>query len=129
MPKVTMTDAAVRRYKAGKNRVDYFDNAIPGFALRVSPATPRTPTGFRSWVLFYRMAGKQKRLTLGNYPETSLAEAREKAVLARRKVAANEDPASSRRPHAARPETVAAVVDLFMSRYMEHGGRAHSPRY
>ena len=131
MPKVTLTDAAVRRYKAGETRVDYFDNAIPGFALRVSPATPRTPAGFRSWVLFYRMAGQQKRLTLGNYPETSLAEAREKAVLARRKVAANEDPTTtSRRAHtAAAPETVADVVDLFMRRYMEHGRRSHSPRY
>jgi integrase len=130
MPKVTMTDAAVRRYKAGKTRVDYFDNAIPGFALRVSPATQRSPAGFRSWVLFYRMAGKQRRLTLGSYPETSLAEAREKAVLARRKVAANEDPTAFRRPlAAAASETVADVVDLFMRRYMEHGGRAHSPRY
>lgn len=35
------------------------------------------PTGTKTWVYAYRFAGKQKKLTLGNYPQLSLKKARE----------------------------------------------------
>src|SRR5262245_55980694 len=43
-------------------QVDYFDKGFPGLALRVSYG------GGKSWVFFYRIAGKLRRMTLGTFP-------------------------------------------------------------
>ena len=63
MPTVVLTDVALRRLKAPPGqRVDYFDAAFPGLALRVTGAADRRPER-RHWTLFYRFGGKQRRLT------------------------------------------------------------------
>jgi hypothetical protein len=36
------------------------------------------PTGTKSWIVRYRFNGKQKEITIGQYPELSLSDAREK---------------------------------------------------
>lgn len=51
------------------------------------------PTGGKLWRLKYRIDGKEKKLALGTYPETSLAEARVGRDDARRLLAAGLDPA------------------------------------
>ncbi len=56
-----------------------------------------TPNGSRLWRLAYRFGGRQKLLALGRYPEVTLAEARAKALEARRLLAAGRDPAAVRR--------------------------------
>ncbi len=43
-----------------------------------------TRSGFKSWRMKYRFAGKEKRLTFGAYPEVSLEEARARRDRARR---------------------------------------------
>ncbi|MFA7554321.1 MAG: integrase family protein [Spongiibacteraceae bacterium] len=48
--------------------------------------------GSKYWRQKYRIAGKEKLLALGVYPETSLAEAREQRDLARKKIAEGIDP-------------------------------------
>ena len=50
-----------------------------------------TPTGGKWWRLKYRFDGKEKLLSLGTYPEVSLASARERRDLAR-KLLANDPP-------------------------------------
>lgn len=37
-----------------------------------------TPSGGKVWRIKYRIGGKEKRLSLGTFPDTSLAQAREK---------------------------------------------------
>ena len=59
---------------ATKHQHTYFDDSFKGFGLRVSVG------GTKSFVLMY---GKKRQLiTLGRYPELSLAEARNKAIKA-----------------------------------------------
>ena len=49
MPKVRLTAKTVENAKApASGQVEYFDEALPGFALRV------THKGKKSWVIFYR---------------------------------------------------------------------------
>jgi integrase len=133
MPTVKLTDAAVQRLKApAGGRVDYFDATLPGFGLRVSGPTPTTPEGRRTWTLFYRHGGKQRRLSLDPpYPALGLAEARKKAGDALARLAEGKDPADDKaqaKAAAARaPDTVANVVDLFIRRGLEAKKRA--PRY
>jgi len=52
--------------------------------------------GTAAWTLRYRLAGKQKELTLGRYPELSLSEARQMAAEARQRVAGGWDVAAEK---------------------------------
>lgn len=56
-----------------------------------------TPQGGRYWRLKYRHAGKEKRLALGVYPQTTLAKAREQREDARRLISEGIDPSAARR--------------------------------
>ena len=62
-----------------------------GLYLELSPA------GGRWWRLKYRIAGVEKRISLGTYPETSLKAAREKIEEARALVAQGIDPSQARK--------------------------------
>jgi hypothetical protein len=60
MPTIRLTQAAVERVRPPTSgRVEYNDKHLPGFMLRV------TDTGAKSWACFYRIKGKNRRLTLG----------------------------------------------------------------
>jgi integrase len=117
MAKTKLTAPFVDRAKAPKSgRVEYFDTLLPGFALRV------TDKGTKSWVVFYRIDGKQVRRTLGKYPALDLAKARQAAresleLAAKgtdaRAVARERKTAASR----ARRNTVAVVVEQFIERH------------
>ena len=50
------------------------------------------PNGGKHWRYKYRFAGKEKLLALGTYPDTSLAEARDRHAQARKVLAAGNDP-------------------------------------
>ena len=132
MPTVKLTDAAVQRLKAPPGgRVDYFDAAYPGLALRVTGSADQRPER-RTWTLFYRFGGKQRRLTFEpGYPALGLADARDAANKAKLKIQAGTDPGAAKaeaKAEAARaPDTIANVVELFIKRSLEAKGRA--PRY
>jgi hypothetical protein len=55
------------------------------------------PNGSKLWYCKFRIQGIEKRLSLGAWPEVSLAEAREKRDDARRQIRAGEDPLHSRK--------------------------------
>lgn len=55
------------------------------------------PNGAKYWRLKYRFGGKEKRLAVGVYPETSLQFARDKRYQARKLLDAGIDPAQARR--------------------------------
>jgi integrase len=132
MPAIKLTDAAVQRLKAPPGgRVDYFDAAFPGLSLRVTGSVDQRPER-RTWTLFYRIGGRQRRLTFEpGYPALSLAEARAAATQAQLQIKAGLDPAevkaTLRKSVARPPDTVAAVVESFIRLDLERRKRA--PRY
>ncbi|HCC54224.1 MAG TPA: integrase [Desulfobulbaceae bacterium] len=67
---VPLTDTKIRTIKPTENPQKLFDGG--GLFLLV------TPTGGKLWRLKYRFGGIEKLLSLGTYPQTSLAEARQK---------------------------------------------------
>lgn len=128
MPTLRLTDAAVRRIKtpADGQRVEYWDTQTRGLGLRVSSS------GTRSWVMILRVlrggAWVQQRLTLGRYPGTSLAQAREKTREAKALAKEGEDPgAGLRETKATKIEdsrnTFEAVRDEFLSKYRGRNNR------
>lgn len=74
MPTIALTDRFCSTAKALGVQTDYFDEQVAGLAFRV------TNRGNRSWCFHYRSPrdGKRARATIGTYPATSLAMARER---------------------------------------------------
>jgi integrase len=101
-----LTDAAVRNTKPRSDR--YEISEASGLALRVAPK------GTKSWGWRYRFEGKQKRLTLGTYPQMTLSQARAALALAQDKLARQIDPADDRPAH----DTVADLVELYRKRHL-----------
>ena len=60
-----------------------------------------SPSGGRWWRFKYRINGKEKRLSLGVYPDVSLKAARDRLDEVRRQLAAGVDPAEGRKGSAA----------------------------
>jgi integrase len=79
-----LTDTTLRAIKPTDNLQKFFDGG--GLFLGVSPS------GTKSWRLKFRFAGKEKLLTLGQYPVVSLKEARERAMEAKKILSAGKDP-------------------------------------
>ena len=78
--RIKFIDRTVAALKPGAKRVDYWDESLPGFGLRLSPAGRRSPFGRKTWIVSYRRSsGSPTRLKLGTYPAVSLCDARLKA--------------------------------------------------
>ena len=67
-----------------------FDTEIRGLAARVQSS------GARAFTLDYRFAGRQRRMTIGRWPEWSVTAARERAKELRRMIDQGEDPLSKK---------------------------------
>jgi integrase len=84
-----LTDKAIKNAKPGKKRVRLFDER--GMYLEIAPA------GGKWWRLKYRFDGKEKRLSLGVYPEVGLKAARDRRDAARKLLSDGVDPAENKR--------------------------------
>jgi integrase len=84
-----LTNTALRAAKPRAKAFKLFDAG--GLYLEVSPA------GGKWWRWKYRYGGKEKRLSLGVYPDVTLKSAREKRDTARRHLAAGIDPGQVRK--------------------------------
>jgi integrase len=128
VPTIKFTAAAVERLKAEPGaRVDYFDAALPGLSLRVTGPKGTRSGVAKTWSVLYRVAGQPKlrRLTIGSTELYSLAEAREKALEAIKAAGGGRDPAAEKREERAkRPDTVEAVVEDFVEKYLKKKDRA-----
>lgn len=87
-----LTKATVRTAaRPLKDQVFFRDDECTGFALRV------LYTGAKTFVWEGRIKGRNRRITIGQYPDISVAAARAKAEEIRGAVAKGEDPADERR--------------------------------
>lgn len=89
------------------------------------------PSGSRLWFLKYRVAGSEKRLGLGSYPEVSLADARKARDEARAAIAAGRDPLHDRKMgrierRIGAGHTFQSVAEDFIATKLEASGKAES---
>ncbi|GAA4647613.1 site-specific integrase [Pontixanthobacter gangjinensis] len=94
---------------AAGNRIVY-DSKLSGFGLRV------TAKGVRSFVLNYRVKGRERRITIGQYPAWTVLAARKQAEQLRRSVDLGLDPLEERVAERSAP----TVRDLFDRYAKEH---------
>ncbi|WP_406624129.1 tyrosine-type recombinase/integrase [Acidovorax sp. SDU_ACID1] len=95
-----LTDTAIRRALPGPKTQKLTDGQ--GMYLEVAPS------GGKWWRLKYRLAGVEKRLSLGTYPETSLKAAREKRDAARALIVQGIDPSDARKASKAQAQVTEA---------------------
>ena len=86
---MSLNDVAIRAAKPGPKPVKLSDER--GLFLLVQPS------GGKLWRLKYRFAGKEKKLSLGRYPDVALKDARERGADARKLIAAGIDPSEKKR--------------------------------
>jgi len=110
VPKRTLTAASVERIKPPKEgQVDVFDAGYPGLALRVSYG------GRKSWVFFYRIGQRLRRMSLGTYPALGLAQAHDAWREARKVAQSGQDPSLVRK-HEIGSRDFATVLDEWLKR-------------
>ena len=69
MPRIQLTDVTVRSLKSDDGQLDYWDTKTPGFGVRVGKTTKT-----------FVVKVENRRITLGQYPDLSLADARKQAL-------------------------------------------------
>lgn len=101
---MALTDKEAKAVKAGDKPI--FDGKVTGLKL-----TP-TASGCGKWTLRYTSpeTGKRREMGLGTYPETSIAEARKKALDARKILDDGSDPIEAR--NRAREAATIAAAEL-----------------
>ena len=92
------------------NRITY-DGEVKGFGIRVTSA------GARAFVLNYYAGGRERRITIGSYPDWSVSGARDRARELKREVDNGADPMAQRHEERAAP-TVADLADRFEAEHL-----------
>lgn len=90
-----LTQAAIARIKipAGKSEHIEFDEAMPGFGLRIRAGDRGE---HRTFIAQYKIGAKHRRITLGNAAKVTLEDARKEARKIFGKVAIGKDPAEEK---------------------------------
>ena len=102
------------------NRITYFAGATiqgakapRGFGVRVTAGSAR------SFILNYRLRGREHRLTIGAWPDWPVLKAVREARNLRQRVDRGENPLQDRAPPAAM-KAVSTVLDEFITRYVRN---------
>ena len=106
MPKKSarrLTEAGISRLPAAPEgeRVEHADALAPGLVLRISD------TGSKRWQVRFRVGGRAARMSLGAWPDLTLAEARKRAREVREQADAGVDPRDAREAEKRRAEAEA----------------------
>ena len=81
-----LTERFVKAAEIGTRKYVIFDEACAGFGLCVFES------GRKTFILIYRAAGRQRRMTIGTWPSWSVVAAREEAKRLKRDIDRGEDP-------------------------------------
>jgi integrase len=106
-----LTGAVVRKaLPPARGQTMLWDADVKGFGLRV------TPGGAKAFVLDYRADGRQRRITIGQYPDWSVQAARNTAKELKREVDHGRDPMAARQAERAAP----TIQELWERYQLEH---------
>jgi len=102
------------------NLIEY-DSEIPGFGVRITAA------GVVAFILNYRILGRERRYTIGRYPELTATAARERALQLRGRILDGHDPLEERERDRAEP-TLGDLATQYLEQYAAHHKRPTSVR-
>ena len=99
---MTLSDTAIRAAKPEDKPTKHYDTG--GLYLLVQPS------GGKLWRLKYRYAGKERKLSIGKYPDVGLKEARRRRDEARALIANGVDPGAQKQAEALAAKLNAATT-------------------
>jgi len=105
----TVCDKATYQGKGKKGFYAVWDGQLRGFGLRI------TPSGTKSFIVFYRTGGKQRIITIGRFGVLTVDQARKRAQEILVEVTRGNDPAATRKDE-----------DITFERLAEHYLENHS---
>jgi len=108
------TERSIKALKPREKRYELFGDGRKGLGIRVAPS------GRKSWIFVYRRNGKLSRITLGTYPDDTLADAHSTHSGLRDLLRAGTDPAMARRLEKhlnVTAPSVADLADLYLERH------------
>lgn len=109
-----LTDRQIKGLKPNKERYEVWETNGKGFGVRVSPA------GRKSFIFMYRFQGNPRRMTLGVYPEKSLADAHADHAKARQLLDKGQDPGTveqDKKEESQRSPSVRRLVEEYIEKY------------
>lgn len=115
-----LSDTAVRNAKPRDKAFKLYDEG--GLFIIISPR------GGKWWRFKYRLAGKEKLLSIGTYPEIALKDARERRDQARKLVANGIDPSDTRKAEKAAGSSAnsfEAIAREWISSHMKDKAASH----
>ena len=116
-----LTDIIARKtLPPSRGQILLWDAEVRGFALRI------TPGGAKSFVVDYRAQGRERRLTIGAYPDWSVQAARQCAKELRREIDAGGDPMGERHEGRAAP-TLQDLWERYQAERLPHKAPARRP--
>ena len=109
--RLTRPNVARLSLPPGKGEAIVFDDALPGFGIRLRAG------GKRTWIAQYRLGAKQRRITLGTVETVDPDEARKLARSALAKVQLGGDPQAEKADSRARASvTLGVIADSYLAR-------------
>jgi len=102
-----LTERVVKAAEIGSRKYVVFDEDCAGFGLCVFES------GRKGFVLIYRAAGRQRRMTIGTWPSWSVVAAREEAKRLKRDIDRGEDPMDVR-TNARHAPTIEELVERYI---------------
>jgi integrase len=122
---MAFTDKQIQRLKPGPTKRNITETGVPpdlrGLQLRISP------TGSKAWVLRYKIDGKVRVLTLGHYPNVTLADAHRMVQEHRAVIRDGKDPAAIYKA-TAQANRDAPTVQMIFEEFRDHYLRKHRKR-
>jgi len=107
-----LTEKLVARITPGEHDVFEWDDAMPGFGVRVKPS------GVKSYIIQYRRGSISKRMTIGSCALFRLEQARERARRLLSAAKDGEDPAA-KRDKARKAPSVSDMADRYLAEHAE----------
>lgn len=118
---MALTDITVRNAKPRTKPYKLADGG--GLYLQIQPS------GGKLWRQKYRVDGREKKLSIGPYPDVGLGEARKRRDAAREQLAMGKDPSREKQKEQLRAQTLAACTfSLVAAEYCDRRRRdGHKP--
>ncbi|WP_369807122.1 tyrosine-type recombinase/integrase [Ancylobacter radicis] len=108
--KAHLTERSVKGLQPKQKNIIVYDEEVVGFGVRI------TSGGTRAFILTYRIEARERRLTIGAWPDWSVAAAREEAKRLKREIDQGRDPMAER-DEARESPNVRQLIDRYLEEH------------
>lgn len=108
--KAHLTERSVKGLQPKAKNIIVYDEEVVGFGVRI------TSGGTRAFILTYRIEARERRLTIGAWPDWSVTAAREEAKRLKREIDQGRDPMAER-DEARESPNVRQLIDRYLEEH------------